>query len=231
MILVTGAARGLGARVVQVLAQAGHDVLIHYRTSKKQAEELAQACKKCGVQAAIVQGDFGSKEGIKAFILNVLADFSQIKGVVNNVGEYFIEPLAKTSPNAWEKLFNANFFAPVFLIQALLPTLIEQRASIVNVGVAGLKKGISDSAAYATTKSALLFYTVSLAKQLADSIRINMVSPGFMENSIEFEHPEKLPLKRTATLDEVAQLIALFFDSKTDYVTGQNIEISGGIGL
>lgn len=231
MILVTGAARGLGAQIVQVLAQAGHDVLIHYRESRQQAEKLAQTCKERGVQANIQQGDFSSKTGIEAFIRNVLADFPHIKGVVNNVGEYLIEPLAKTSPNAWERLFNANFFAPVFLIQALLPTLIEQRASIVNVGVAGLKKGISESAAYATTKSALLFYTVSLAKQLAGSIRINMVSPGFMENSIDFEHPEKLPLKRAATLDEVAQLIALFFDSKTKYVTGQNIEISGGIGL
>jgi NAD(P)-dependent dehydrogenase (short-subunit alcohol dehydrogenase family) len=77
-----------------------------------------------------------------------------------------------------------------------------------------------------------LFYTISLAKELASKeVRVNMVSPGFMENAVDLPDFSALPLKRPAFLKEVAQVVGYFFDSKNAYITGQNIEVAGGVGL
>lgn len=228
MILVTGAAKGLGKATILALASKGHDVVIHYRTSFSEASDLLKECRQFPIQAEIIQGDFNTLDSLNDFITRYTYHFPHTKGLVNNVGNYLIAPLQKTKPNQWLDLFQTNFFAPLFLTQALLPSL----KSIVNIGLSGLegRKGFTQTTAYATTKAALLSFTLSLAKDLApQGIRVNMVSPGYMENSLD--QPTTLPMNRVATLQEVAQIIATFFDPSTAYITGQNLEIAGAYGL
>ena len=231
---MTGGAKGLGAELCLELASQGHDVVIHYRTSQVAAHLLAKECRNFQVKTEVLQGDFSTQEGLNDFISRYTHTFPHTKGLVNNVGNYLMAPFQETTPGQWLDLFQTNFFTPVFLTQALLPALRASQGSIVNVGVTGLesKRGFTQTTAYATSKAALQFYTVSLAKELAsDNIRVNMVSPGYMENSIVLPDPTLLPMKRLATLQEVARMIATFFDLKTAYITGQNLEIAGAFGL
>ena len=227
-ILVTGAAKNLGAAIARQLAAAGHDVVIHFRSSEKEAKQLADEIK-----AEIVYGDFSTLESLNAFIADYKMRFPQTKGIVNNVGNYLIAPSIKTDQGQWLDLFQTNFFAPVFITQALLPELRTQKGTVVNIGVSGLNanRAITKAVAYAATKTALHFYTHSLAKELAPDIRVNMVSPGYLENAIDALEPEDLPFKRLGTPQELAALVAYLFDPKSSYITGQNIEVAGAVGL
>lgn len=233
-ILVTGGAKGLGAQICLELAYQGHDVVIHYRSSQVAAHLLAKECRSFKAKAEVIQGDFSTQDGLNDFISRYTHLFPQSKGLINNVGNYLIAPSQDTTQDEWLELFQTNFFTPVFLTQALLPALRVSQGSILNVGVTGLesKRGFTQTTAYATTKAALHFYTVSLAKELAsEHIRVNMVSPGYMENSVDIPDLDLLPMKRAASLQEVASIIATFFDLKTAYITGQNLEIAGAFGL
>lgn len=233
-ILVTGGAKGLGAAICKTLAQKGHDLVIHYRFSEKEAHEVAAECQKAKVQASIIQGDFSSSMAVEDFIGRYNAQFGLLKGLVNNVGNYLIAPPTATNVISWEELFQTNVFAPIALTQAFLPSLKQHRGSVVNIGVVGLQgaKGMTKATAYAASKSALFFYTRALAKELAsENIRVNMVSPGYLENAVDLPQLSHLPLKRAAYLSEVSEVVAMFFDPAFDYITGQNLEIAGGIGL
>jgi NAD(P)-dependent dehydrogenase (short-subunit alcohol dehydrogenase family) len=238
-ILVTGGGKGLGAEICSHLARAGHNVVIHYRTSEQEAKRVAEQCHSYGVFAETIQGDFATQDSLESFIDRYLTLFPKTKGIINNVGDYLIAPSVGTTSLQWLSLFQTNFFSPVFLTQALLPSLKALKGSVVNLGVSGLRasRAFTKTTAYATTKAALLFYTISLAKELAEEgVKVNMVSPGFLDHSIEdknalFKDPSELPFKRPATLFEVAYLVASFFDPHNSYITGQNIEVAGGIGL
>jgi NAD(P)-dependent dehydrogenase (short-subunit alcohol dehydrogenase family) len=231
-ILVTGGAGGLGAAVCLELAAQGFDIVVHYRTSQPQAEQIVRQCRSLHVEAEAIQGDFSTQESLNHFISSYISHFPLTCGLVNNVGYYLVAPLEETSQDKWLALFQTNFFASIFLTQALLPALKIHRGNIVNVGVSGLegRRGVTQTTAFATSKAALHFYTISLAKEVAAAgVRVNMVSPGFMENTVD--KVTQLPMHRLATLKEVAQAISTFFLPQSNYITGQNLEIAGAFGL
>lgn len=234
-ILVTGGGKGLGAEISKCLAKKKHDLVIHYKQSEREAKNLADnLSSEYGGGYEVIYGDFSSHKSTQRLIENYLDKFPHTKGLVNNVGNYLIASLSETDASQWNGLFQTNFFAPIFLTRSLLPSLCKAKGCVVNIGLTGLKegRGFTRAPAYAIAKSSLLFYTFSLAKELAcENVRVNMISPGYMENavdSIDFGH---LPFKRAATLHEVAQITASLFDPEFGYVTGQNIEVAGGIGL
>lgn len=220
--LVTGGAKGLGAEICRKLIKEGHKVVVHYRTSQKEAAELA-ASSGC----ELIQGDFSTGEGVAQFIHDYCTRFANTRYLVNNVGNYLIKPSSETTVEELSMLFQTNLFAPFALTQALLPSL----KSIVNIGAAGLNsRADAYSTAYTMTKSGLLQWTRSLAKELAPSlISVNMVSPGYIEESIDL--PEHFPMSRPVTRAEVAGVVAFLLDEQNRYITGQNIEIAGGVRL
>lgn len=229
-ILVTGAAQGLGASIAEALLRAGYSVVIHYRKSEKEAEHIL----KNGGKIAKIQGDFSSLESVNDFIRRYRKQFPDTQGIVNNVGNYLIASASQTTEEQWLSLFQTNLHAPFFLMRALLPSLRKHRGNIVNIGTVGLNtlKANTYSTAYTISKSALWLLTKALAKELAaDEVRVNMVSPGILENAIDIKDFPHLPMKRSATLKEVADIVTFLFDPKTSYITGQNIEIAGGFGL
>ena len=225
-ILVTGAAKGLGAEICRHLAASGHDLIIHYHHSEKEAIQLSNDCRAQHVSVDILYGDFSGADSLQAFIFQCLKHFPHIKGLVNNVGNYWKGPLFETPANLWYALFQTNFFAPIFLTQALVPSIRQQKGGILNIGVSGLQasRKFTKTTAYAASKSTLLFYTLSLAKELgSDGVRVNMLSPGYMENAVDLKDGKELPLKRPASLAEV-RVAAFLFDPKSAYITGQNID-------
>lgn len=234
-VLVTGAALGVGAEVCRTLAAKGWDIVIHYRYSREEAESVAALCRKEGVQAELVQGDFSSVSQTEAFISEYRTRFSdETHALVNNVGAYLVASALETTSEQWLSLFQSNFFAPVFLTQSLIPSLQAHRGSIVNLGISGLHKVRTDIAAtaYCLTKLSLLGYTRSLARELASTgVRVNMVSPGQLANTVDLTEDLRLPMGRLGTLEEVARAIAFFIDPASSYITGQNLEVAGGYAL
>lgn len=233
-VLVTGAAKGFGREICLMLSKQGFSVVIHYLKSKDEALITKQLCEKMGGVAEIIQGDFSTEKETQAFIEDYLEKFPTTVGLVNNVGNYLTNPLSKTSNEEWRALFQTNVHAPFYLTQALIPSLVKTRGCVVNIGVTGLltPRVSLESPAYAITKMALFQLTRSYAKEFASQgVRFNMISPGYLETAVDLKDANALPLKRAATLKEVAKWVVFLFQEENAYVTGQNIEIAGGFGL
>jgi len=217
------------------LAKAGHSVAVHYRNSLADAEKVAAKCRSLGVEAEIIQGDFSSIDHLKAFTRQYLDRFHETKAVIHNVGAYLITPLLKTDLEAFESLFQTNFFTPFYLTKSLLPSLIRAKGCVIHIGQSGVGKGgpKRKAPAYFISKEALFQLTRSLALELApEGVRVNMVSPGVMENSVDLEDNRKLlPMGRPGSLEEIASFAVFLLDEKNSYITGQNIEVAGGFGL
>ena len=233
--LVTGGSRGLGATLCSILAQKGHNIALQYRVSKEAAEGIVQQCQALGVQAYALQGDFSTPQGVNLFLNSYLEQCTETRAVINNASEYHLGTASETPPSIWQHLFQVNLHAPIAIINALLPSLRRNQGAILNLGVAGLVKQHADTHAsgYFSSKSALWSVTRSWAKEEASHlISCNMISPGYLETSED--HPmsvDRLPMQRLASLNEVSRLIAFLLEEENSYITGQNIEISGGVRL
>ena len=231
--LVTGGSKRLGAEICKSLASQGYPILVHYRSSEKEAEEVAFSCRQHGVDAHIIQGDFSTPESTVLFIETCQRLFPDIKNLINNVGNYLVKPAEKTTSEEWNALFQTNLHAPFALCNAFIPTLRSCRGSILNIGVAGVNTIHADikRTAYSATKMSLLMLTKSLARELASShVRVNMVSPGYLENSVDLSEAN-LPMKKPATLEDVVRTVLFLLDGRNGHITGQNIEVGGAIGL
>lgn len=232
--LVTGGAKRLGAEMSLALARQGYDVIIHYNQSKEEALDIVSQCRHYNVQAEAIQGDFSTADSLKDFIARYTKQFPQTKNLINNVGNYIVKSIMQTSLDDWQALIQSNLTTPFVLIQALVPSIKSLTGSIVNIGTSGIKleSGNTHATAYQLTKTGLLVLTRAFAKELAsDKIRINMVSPGYLENSIELPSLHKIPMQRAGRCEEIARMVLFLLHSDSEYITGQNIEVAGGIGL
>lgn len=229
--LVTGSAIRLGREIVIELSKRGHSVIIHYNTSEQEAEQLKAELAALGREVAIVQGDISSPEGVEQFIQRIRNEFGPIHYLVNNVGHYLIASGMNTTPADWQDLFQTNVFAPAELIRAFAPSL----RAVVNIGNSGLNTIHAEtySTAYLLSKHSLLLLTQSFAKELAPKgVRVNMISPGILNISVEkSERHDLIPMGRTGLSEEVARVVAFALDEENAYMTGQNIEITGGYRL
>lgn len=233
--LVTGGAKNLGKEICLTLARNQCNVAIHYNTSKDEALEIAKECISLGVKAEAIQGNFSSMENVKEFVKEYLRRFPKTNNLINNVGNYLIKSACDTEVEEMIDLFQVNLYAPFFLIQSLIPLILEEKGSIINIGVAGINQIRSEnySTAYSLTKMNLLMLTKSLAKELSPfGVTVNMVSPGILEGSIDaFENRSYIPMKRFGNFSEVADVVAFLLKPNNHYITGQNIEVAGGVRL
>lgn len=233
--LVTGGAKGLGAACCRALAAEGYAIAVHYHKSQREADEVVKECLKQGVRAESIQGDFSTTQSTETFLQDYLKRFPSTETLINNVGNYLIKSALETTIENWISLFQTNLHASFALMKALTPTLIKNKGNIINIGIAGIETFRADtySTAYTTTKAGLWMLTKSIAKELAaEGVRVNMVSPGYLSNAVDLpDDPKKLPMQRAATLEEVVKVIAFLLDKKNSYVTGQNIEVAGGVRL
>lgn len=229
--LVTGGAKRLGAALCLALAEKGHSIVVHYRHSQKEALQVVAHCQALGREAAAIQGDFSSLASVQDFIQRYLQQFSETGALINNVGDYLICSALHTSIEDWMSLFQVNLHTPFMLTQALAPSLVRYQGQIVNIGVSGLYRHAANTyaTAYTLTKQGLWGLTLATARELASQgVRVNMVSPGQLEISVD---RHLLPMNRSATCWEVCRVVSFLLDPESAYITGQNIEVAGGLGL
>jgi len=230
--LVTGGAQNLGREIALNLAGEGYSVLVHYRSSKERALEVIAACRNLGVDAELIQADFSEEGRVGALADEVATNYPHLCALINNVGNYLVRSTLDTSLAEWHKLFETNFCAPLQLCKRLAPTLIANRGRIVSLGTCGLNQGVlyKKAPAYALLKQALLGLTKSLAFELGPhGVTVNMVSPGYLEGASD--EAEKIPLKRHGRFREVARVVSFLLQEDSSYITGQNIEVAGGVQL
>jgi NAD(P)-dependent dehydrogenase (short-subunit alcohol dehydrogenase family) len=234
--LVTGSARRLGCALLERLARDGYAVWVHFRTSEQEAIEVQETIRAAGGTAWRVQGDLATEAGVK----NVVAAVQDVSGrldvLVNNVGRYDVADPMTYERAAFEDTLATNLLGPFELIRAAAPIFTDEGGSVVNIGYSGLNAltASADNLAYVVSKTGLLVVTRTFADVLGPrGIRVNMVSPGQLENSIDLpaDFADRVPLGRAGRLDDVCDAVSWLVSNRAAYVTGQNIEVAGGYML
>lgn len=236
VVLVTGAARRVGAEIARQLHAAGARVVLHYRNSGDEAEGLAaELNRQRAGSAATVGGDlarFGTADEVAAA---ALARFGRIDGLVNNASSFFPTPLGRIDRAAWDELVGSNLMGPLFLSQALAPEIRRRHGAVVNIVDIHAERPLPHYPVYSAAKAGLAGLTRALAIELAPEARVNGISPGPIEwpEDGQFSAEERRRiiddtlLKRIGSAADIARTVRfLIFDAP--YVTGQIIAVDGG---
>lgn len=234
--LVTGSAKRLGREMALRLAGLGYHTWVHYLTSRREAEATLDAIRKAGGSGSLVKGDMARKADIRAMAKRIGDASGRIDVLVNNVGIYRTGDLIDYRVEDFEATLQANLVGPFHLVQRLLPLFPSEGGSIVNIGYAGLENLTASvhNTAYLASKSGLYVLTKSLAQALGPRlIRVNMVSPGILDNSVELPRRPKdqIPLGRLGTCSDVCDALEFLVGKQASYVTGVNLDVAGGYML
>jgi NAD(P)-dependent dehydrogenase (short-subunit alcohol dehydrogenase family) len=233
---VTGSARRLGREIALRLADRGYFVFIHYNASASEAGAVLAQVEKRGGRGALLRGDLGSPRDIARLAAEVKRKAGRLDLLVNNVGLYKPGPLLRYAPEDFERTLQVNLSAVFRLIQAVTPLFPRAGGAIVNIGYAGVENlsGTVHNTAYLISKTGLLILTKSLAQALGPrGVRVNMVSPGILSNSVELPRraADLVPLGRLGGVGEVADAVEFLAGEKAGYITGANLDVSGGYHL
>lgn len=233
--LICGASSGIGLEIALELASREYPLIVHYQTGKEKALESVKRCRSLGVPCEMIQGDFHSEEGVEAFFNEFNSRFKTLKNFIYSAGSYLVRSGTETSYKEWKEIYQLNFLCPLALSLKLTPFIKRMHGSLLFLGVAGLNRQAADiySTAFFNAKVSLLQWVRSMAKELAkDNVRVNMLSPGYAENSIDKPNSFKNILdQRMVGLKEVAETSAFLLSVKARMITGQNLEISGAVRL
>ena len=228
--LVTGSAKGVGRELLLSLADCGADVAVHYRTSDGAAEEVAEAAREHGVGATTVQADVTDPDDVGGLFDAVEADLGDVDVLVNNVGAFAPRHWTEIDPETWQTVMDTNLTATYLCCRRALPAMREAGfGRVVTVGYASSEKGLVSpkNFPYFAAKAGVLMFTRMLAADTQDvDVTVNAVSPYVVENSDEF--PDELPRGRPADFADMAQAMRFFLEEGSDYISGQNVEVSGG---
>lgn len=235
VILVTGAARRIGAAIVTRLHENGARVAIHYRGSADDAESLADNLNGARADsAAVFHADLLNISSIKPLVDTVVEWGGRLDGLVNNASSFYPTPVGSITETAWDELIGSNLKAPLFLAQAAAGHLHDNNGAIVNIVDIHAQRPLRDHAVYGVAKAGLAMLTRSLARDLAPNIRVNGVSPGAilwpenaMTAAVQKSILEKIPLARAGDPQDIAGCVLYLLRDAT-YVTGQIIPVDGG---
>lgn len=241
--VVTGGARDIGRAICLKLAEEGAKVVVNYFGSEDGANQTVEAIKKLGGEAVAVYGDVSKQADIDNLVSETTSAFGeQVDILVNNAGGLFAR---KTVEEIDEPFYNlvmdVNLKGTVFVTQAFKP-LMQEGASIVNVASqAGRDGGGGGSAIYAASKGAVMTLTRNWAKELGpQGIRINAVCPGmiatkfhddFTKNEVRANVANATPLRKEGDAKEVADLVAYLAGPESSFMTGNNVDINGGLAF
>lgn len=236
VVLVTGAARRVGAEIARCLHAAGATVALHYRRSSDEADGLARALSaQCAGSAFTVQADLLEQGAAEALVAAVLARQGRLDGLVNNASSFFPTPLGSVTEAAWNDLLGSNLKAPFFLMQAAAPALTEAGGAVVNIVDIHAERPLAGYPVYCAAKAGLLGLTRAMAVELAPRVRVNGVSPGAIAwpEDGQFSAVERAAienhalLRRTGSPADIAGAVR-FLLFEAPYVTGQILAVDGG---
>jgi len=246
--LITGGAGGIGGAAVRAMAKAGiSGIVINYRKSREQAEQLAVETERAGVKAIALQADVQSDAEIRAMMAEIRAQFGRLDILVNNAGvTQWVElsDLDGLTDAVWDEILDVNVKGAFRCVRAAASLMAETQGMVINVSsISGvLAPSTMSSLAYGTAKAGLIYLTKGLAVALAPKIRVNCVAPAFTDTPWMSEHfgadyqqviakaSAGYPLQRIATPEDIVGAI-LGLVTGGDFVTGQTLIVDGGLSL
>ncbi len=235
VVLVTGAARRVGAVIAAAFHAEGARVAVHYRSSRAEAESLVAGleARRPGSARAFAAdlADIGACERLPA---SVVRAFGRLDVLINNASTFYPTPVGSITPDQFDDLVGSNLRAPLFLTQAAAPELAKREGLVLNIAdIHGLRP-LGRHAVYSAAKAALVMLTRSLARELGPAIRVNAVAPGpvlWPEQGVATALRDRIvartALKRAGTPEDVARA-ALFFAKDAPFVTGEVLAVDGG---
>jgi pteridine reductase len=233
--LITGGARRVGAAIGRKLHAAGANLVVHYRSSGKDADALAAELNAARPKsAATFRADLLDLEKLPALVEFAVRTFGGLDVLVNNASTFYETPVGEITPKAFDDLVGTNLKVPLFLAQAAVPALRGSRGLILNIVDIHALRPLRNYTAYCAAKAGLHMVTRSLAKELGPEIRVNGISPGpvlWPEQGGDPSKREKIIertiLKRMGSPDDIART-ALFFAGSAPFITGQVLAVDGG---
>ena len=241
--LVTGAGAGLGRACALALGGRGARVAVHYRNSAEGAEAVVTALMQAGVDAHAFQADLTDTAAVQSMVAAVTARFGSVDVLVNNTGDLIErKPLLEMSDELFRAVIDVNVTSAFLVSRAVAPGMVaRKRGAIVNMSsLAAWDGGGPGAGAYATAKGAIVSFTKALAKELAPhGVRVNCVAPGLIGETAfhgRFTAPAvfeaaagRVLLGRAGTPDEVGSVVAFLASADSSFLTGETIEINGGM--
>jgi pteridine reductase len=234
VVIVTGAARRVGAVIARTLHAAGYDLALHYRQSRGELDALAEGLDAQRAHSTLLlQADLADSAQLPGLIDAVIARFGRLDALVNNASIFHATPLGEITAAQCDEFFAVNARAPLLLAQAAAPHLASAQGAIVNITDIHAERPLPQHAAYGMSKAALRMATLALAQELAPRVRVNAVAPGAIlwpENKSGADRDAalaRIPLQRTGTPEEIAGTV-LWLIRDAGYITGQTVRVDGG---
>jgi 3-oxoacyl-[acyl-carrier protein] reductase len=237
--IVTGGTRGIGKSIVMELAKAGAHIVFTYVSSDEKARALEVEVAALGVKVKGYKSDAGDFNAAEALVNDVLKDFTTVDILVNNAGITRDTLLMRMSEQQWDEVMHANLKSVFNMTKAVQKPMLKQRSgSIINMSSVVGVKGNAGQANYAASKAGIIGFSKSVALELGSrSIRCNVVAPGFIETEMTAALDEEvvkkwregIPLKRGGKAEDVAHVTVFLASEMSAYVTGQVINVCGGM--
>lgn len=237
--LITGATRGIGKQIAITLAKQGYNIALNYRKENEELENTKKEIEEIGVQILAVKGDVANFEECENFVKQVIERFGQIDVLVNNAGITKDMLLMRMKKEDFEQVIDTNLVGTFNVTKNVVPYMMKARSGrIINISsVVGIS-GNAGQTNYSASKAGIIGFTKSLAKEIASrNILVNAVAPGFIETNmtdvlkddVKQEIAKNIPLKRMGTAQDVANIVKFLASDDSSYITGQVINVDGGM--
>ena len=237
--VITGATRGIGKGIAEVFAKNGADIAFTYVSSDEKAKVFEKELNAYGIKAKGYKSNAADYNAAEKFINEVVEEFGRIDAIVNNAGITRDGLLMRMSEENWDEVMNVNLKSVFNITKASLKTLLKQRSgSIINMSsVVGIE-GNAGQSNYAASKAGAIGFTKSIAQEIGSrNIRCNAICPGFIETEMTAELDETvkagwindIPMKRGGTPEDVANAALFLASDLSQYVTGQTLNVCGGM--
>ncbi len=237
--LVTGASRGIGREIALELARNGANVVVNYAGNKELAEKVAEEIRSLGRESFTIQADVAKSEDVDRMVKETIDRFGSLHILVNNAGITRDNLIMRMKEEDWDAVVNTNLKSVFLTTKAVTRQMMRQRyGRIINISsIVGIS-GNAGQANYTAAKSGIIGLTKTAAKELASrNITVNAVAPGFIETDMTDELPEnikeelfkQIPLGRLGQPEDIAYTVAFLASERSSYITGQVIQVNGGM--
>ena len=241
VVLITGGSRGIGKQVALRFAKQGFNVVINYVSDKTDTESLEKEIKEQNqnIDVLLIKSDVTSYEASEKMIKQVIEKFGKIDVLVNNAGITKDALLIRMKEEEFDKVIQVNLKGTFNVTKAVVPYMMKKReGSIISLSSVVGVVGNAGQCNYSASKAGIIGFTKSLAKDLASrNIRVNALAPGFIKtdmtdvlsDSIKEDINAQIPLKRMGLAEEVANVVYFLGSKESSYITGQVINVDGGM--
>jgi len=236
---ITGSTRGIGKQIAIEFAKDGYDIAFNYRKENEDLENIKKQIKELNVRCLPVKGDVSIFDDTANMVNQIINEFGKIDVLVNNAGITKDALLMRMKKEDFEDVINVNLVGTFNVTKNVIPYMIKQKSGrIINTSSVVGVSGNAGQTNYSASKAGIIGFTKSLAKEVASrNILVNAVAPGFIETQmtdvlkqeVKEEIAKNIPLRRMGTPEDVANVVKFLAGEQSSYITGQVINVDGGM--